>query len=95
MQIKPLGDRVVLELMPKEEILKSGIIIPDTASQEKNDRGTVVSIGPGKVLENGQRSEMSVKIGDNVIFSSYSSPVEIDDKKYLIIREDDVLAVLE
>jgi len=95
MQIKPLGDRVVLELMPKEEILKSGIIIPDTASQEKNDRGTVVATGPGKVLDNGQKSEMTVKIGDKVIFSSYSSPVEIDDKKYLIIKEDDILAVFE
>ena len=81
--------------MIKEEVLKSGIIIPDTASQEKNDRGTVVAVGPGKVLENGQRAEMTVKNGDKVIFSSYSSPVEIDDKKYLIIREDDILAVLE
>ncbi|MBU0974982.1 co-chaperone GroES [Patescibacteria group bacterium] len=94
MQIKPLGDRVVLELMPKEEVLKSGIIIPDTASQEKNDRGTVVAVGPGKILENGQLAAMNVIVGDKVIFSSYSSPVEIDDKKYLIIREDDILAVL-
>lgn len=96
MNIKPLGDRVVLEPMPKEEVLKSGIVIPDTASHEKPDQGTVIAVGPGKILENGKRSEMSVKEGDKVMFSKYSpSEIKIDGKEYLVVEESSILAILE
>lgn len=95
MNIKPLGDRVVLEAAPKEEILKSGIVIPDTASKEKSDQGTVVAVGPGRILDNGQRSEMSVKEGDKVLFSKYApSEIKIDNKEYLVVEESSILAVL-
>ena len=95
-KIKPLADRVVLEPAPREEVLKSGIVIPDTATQEKQDQGVVVSVGPGKILENGQRSEMSVKEGDTVLFSKYSSSeIKIDGKEYLVVDESSIMAILE
>jgi len=95
-KIKPLGDRVVLETAPKGEVLKSGIVIPDTVSKEKSDQGVVVATGPGRLLDNGQRAEMSVKEGDKVLFSKYSpSEIEIDDKEYLVVEESNILAVLE
>jgi len=95
-KIKPLGDRVVLETAPREEVLKSGIVIPDTATQEKQDQGIVISVGPGKILENGQKSEMSVKEGDKVLFSKYSpSEIKIDGKEYLVVDESSILAIIE
>ena len=94
MSIKPLGDRIVLEAIEKEEKTASGIVLPDTA-KEKPQEGRVVAVGSGR-WENGQKIELEVKVGDRVIFSKYAgTEVEVDDKEYLILRESDVLAIVE
>jgi chaperonin GroES len=92
--IKPLGDRIVLEAIEKEEKTASGIVLPDTA-KEKPQEGRVVAVGSGR-WENGQKIELEVKVGDRVIFSKYAgTEVKVDDKEYLILRESDVLAIVE
>lgn len=94
MSIKPLGDRIVLEAIEKEEKTASGIVLPDTA-KEKPQEGRVVAVGSGR-WENGQKIEMEVKVGDRVIFSKYAgTEVKVGDKEYLILRESDVLAIVE
>ncbi|MBP2655744.1 MAG: groS [Firmicutes bacterium] len=93
--IKPLGDRVVIQPLAREEITKSGIVLPDTA-KEKPQEGKVIAIGTGKVLDNGQRIAVDVKEGDKVIFSKYAgTEVKIDGQDYLILSERDVLAIVE
>ena len=92
--IKPLGERVVIEVAEGDVKTASGIVLPDTA-KEKPQKGTVVAVGSGKLLDNGEHAAMEVKVGDNVVFSKYSgSEVKVDDKEYLIVRESDILAVL-
>ena len=92
--IKPLGDRVVIEVSEGDVKTASGIVVPDTA-KERPQKGTVVAVGTGKLLDNGQKAAMEVKVGDAVIFSKYSgSEVKVDGKDYLIVRESDILAVL-
>ncbi len=92
--IKPLGERVVIEVEEGDMKTASGIVLPDTA-KEKPQKGKVVAVGTGKLLDNGQRAPMEVKEGDSIIFSKYSgSEVKVDDKEYLIVRESDILAVL-
>lgn len=92
--IKPIHDRVVVERLEAEEKTASGIVLPGNAA-EKPDMGLVVSVGDGKVLENGSKLGMSVKVGDKVIFGKYSGQgVKLDGKEYLIMREDDILGVL-
>ena len=92
--IKPLGERVVIEVSESDVKTASGIVLPDTA-KEKPQKGTVVAGGTGKLLDNGQKAAMEVKAGDAVIFSKYSgSEVKVDGKDYLIVRESDILAVL-
>ncbi len=94
MNIKPLGDKLVAKPIEEEEVKKGGIIIPDTA-KEKSARGTVVAIGSGKLLENGQRAAMSVKVGDKILFNDYSpKEVKIDGDIYLILSEEDVLGII-
>ncbi|NLW51151.1 MAG: co-chaperone GroES [Candidatus Brocadiaceae bacterium] len=94
-KIKPLDDRVVLEILEQAEKTRGGIFLPDTA-KEKPQQGRIVAAGPGKVLENGQRGAMTVKKGDVVIFAKYSgTEVEVDGKELLILRESDLLAVVE
>ncbi len=93
--IKPLGDRVVIKVLEKEEKTKSGIVLPDTA-KEKPQEGKIVAVGTGKVLENGQRIPLDVKEGDKVIFSKYAgTEIKIDGQDYLILSERDVLAIVE
>lgn len=95
MNIRPLGDRVVVEPISKEETTSSGIIIPDTAEKEKSEQGRVIAVGQGRILDNGQRVALEVKVGDKVLFSKYGpSEVEIEKKEYLVIKEEDILAVL-
>lgn len=90
--IKPLGDRVVVEVIEQEEKTASGIVLPDTA-KEKPQEGRVVAVGKGR-YENGQLVPMEVKEGDRVIFSKYAgTEVKIGDKEYLIMRESDILAI--
>jgi chaperonin GroES len=96
MQLKPLGDRLIIEAISEEELTRSGIILPETVDKERPERGKVISVGPGKLMENGQRLSMDVKVGDVVVFKKYSpDEVKIDDKEYLVISESDVLAVIE
>ncbi len=99
MNLKPLGNKVVLEPVSQEEKTKSGIIIPVTVSdKEKPEQGKVLAVGPGKIDDSGasaKRHSMSVKVGDKVLFSKYSpTEVKIEDKEYLIVSEDDILAVI-
>jgi chaperonin GroES len=94
-KIKPLDDRVVLEVLEQAEKTRGGIFLPDTA-KEKPQQGKIVAAGPGKVLDSGERGAMTVKKGDIVIFAKYSgTEVEVDGKELLIMRESDLLAVVE
>ena len=95
MEIQPLHDRLVVKRIEAEEIVKGGIVIPDTA-KEKPQSGVVMAIGKGKILENGTRIEMTVKEGDQILFAKYSgTEIKLDGKEYLILREDEVLAITE
>ena len=95
LSIKPLDDRIVVEQDKAEDKTVGGIVLPDTA-KEKPHRGKVLAAGPGKLLKNGGRGAMSVKVGDEVYYGKYAgSDVEVDGKKYVILKESDVLAILE
>ena len=95
MDVKPLHDRILVKRIEEKEVVKGGIIIPDTA-KEKPMEGEVVAAGPGKVLEDGKRAKMDVKKGERILFGKYSgTDIKIEDEEYIIMREDDVLAVIE
>ena len=95
MKIRPLHDRILVERQEEQETKKGGIIIPDTA-KEKPQEGKVIAAGNGKVGEDGKKIPLDVKAGDRILFGKYSgSEVKIDEKEYLIMREEDVLAILE
>lgn len=92
--LKPLGDRVVIELVETEEKTASGIVLPDTA-KEKPQEGKVIAVGSGRVLDNGERVAPEVAVGDRIIFSKYAgTEVKYEGKEYLILRESDILAVI-
>lgn len=94
MNIKPLGDRVVIQVKKEEEKTKSGIVLPDTA-KEKPQEGTVVAVGSGEVVD-GKKVELEVKEGDQIIFSKYAgTEIKLDGEEYLILRQSDILAVLQ
>jgi chaperonin GroES len=94
MNIKPLHDRVVIKRMEEEKVSAGGIVIPDSAT-EKPIRGEVVAVGTGKALDNGQTRELQVKVGDKVLFGKYSgTEVKIDGTEYLVVREDDLFAII-
>lgn len=96
MQIKPLSDRVVLEQISPEETTKSGIILPGTVEKEKPEQGKVIAVGAGRLLKDGMRAKMEVKVGDKVLFSRYSpTEVKISNKEYLVVKEEDILAIIE
>ncbi len=93
--IQPLGNRIVIEREASEETTAGGIVLPDSA-QDKPARGVVVAVGDGTLLDDGSRSELQLKPGDRIIFSSYAGETfEVDDDELLLMREDDVLAVIE
>lgn len=95
MTLKPLHDRIIVKRIEPEEVIKGGIVIPDTA-KEKPQEGVVVAVGAGRILENGTRIEMSVKVGDRILFGKYSgTEVKVGDEEYLIMREDEVFAITE
>ena len=95
MNLKPLADRVVVKVLEAEEKTASGIVLPDNA-KEKPQEGQVIAVGTGKVLENGTRLEMEVKVGDKIIFSRYAgTEVKTEGEEYLILRQDDILALVE
>lgn len=94
MNLKPLADRVVVEVLEEKEKSVGGIVLPDTA-KEKPQEGKVVAVGPGKILDNGEKRPLEVKVGDRVIFSKYAgTEVKVDDKEYLIMKESDILAIV-
>lgn len=97
--IKPLGDRVLVEPLSDEErekTTKLGIVIPDTVEKEKSERGRVIAVGPGKMTDEGKLIPLSVKKGQVIIFSKYGpDEIKVGDKEYYIIKEDNILAVLE
>lgn len=94
MNLKPLADRVVIQPQKAEEKTKGGIYLPESATKEKPLLGSVVAVGAGKLGDNGQRVACEVKVGDQVIFSKYAgTEVKIEEEKYLIMREDDILAI--
>ena len=94
MNIKPLHDRVVIKRMEEEKVSAGGIVIPDSAT-EKPIRGEVVAVGTGKPLDSGSTRELQVKVGDTVLFGKYSgTEVKIDGTEYLVVREDDLFAII-
>jgi len=94
-KIVPIGDRIVVKIEENEERTKSGIVLPDTA-KEKPQKGKVVAVGSGRLLDNGKRAELEVKEGDTVVFSKYAgTEIKLDGEKYLILSESDVLAILK
>ncbi|MGI6632936.1 MAG: co-chaperone GroES [Bacillota bacterium] len=95
MVLKPLADRVVVKPIQAEEKTKGGIVLPDTA-KDKPQEGEIIAVGTGRVLDNGTKLPLEVKVGDKVVYSKYSgSEIKIDGEEYLIIRESDILAVKE
>jgi chaperonin GroES len=92
--VKPLGDRVLVQPLEEKEVKKGGIIIPDTA-KEKPQEGTVAAVGTGKLDDSGKKIEFNVKVGDKVLFSKYGgTEIKIDGENYLIMREDDILGII-
>lgn len=95
MNVKPLHDHVIVKPISKEETAKFGIVLPETIDKEKPEQGEVLAIGPGKLLENGSRAPMSVKVGDRVMFKKYSpDEIKIDGQELLVISESDILAIV-
>lgn len=94
LSVRPMGDRVIIAALPQEEKTKGGIILPDTA-KEKPQQGEVVAVGKGKMTETGELLEMTVNVGDKVLYGKYSgSELKLDGKDYLIVREGDLLGIL-
>jgi chaperonin GroES len=95
MKVRPLGEKVLVKRLEAEEKTKGGIVLPDSA-KEKPKRGKIISVGEGKLLDDGKRSQLQVKKGDEVLFTSYAgTEVKIDSQEYLIMDESDILAVVE
>ncbi len=96
MNLKPLSNHVIVQASAPEEVTKSGIVLPGTADKERPEKGEVIAVGPGKMLDNGQLAPMSVKVGDQVVFKKYSpDEVKIDGADYLILSESDIVAIIE
>jgi chaperonin GroES len=96
MNIKPLGDHVLIEPIKEEEKTKAGIFLPDTANKEKSEEGKILAVGPGKKTDDGKIVMMSVKVGDKVLFTKYGpNEIKVDGKEYLIASESDILAIIE
>ncbi|MEN6370533.1 MAG: co-chaperone GroES [Armatimonadota bacterium] len=93
--LKPLSDRIIAKATGAEEVTKGGIVLPDTA-KEKPQEGEVIAVGPGRLLDSGKTVPMDVKVGDKIIYSKYGgTEVKVGGEEYIILRQDDVLAVLE
>ena len=94
-KLRPLGDRVVIQPTPREEMTKSGIVLPDTA-KEKPQEGTILAVGPGRILDDGKREAIDVKKGDKVLYAKYAgTEFKIDSDELLIVSQKDILAVVE
>lgn len=96
MKIKPLNDKIIIKPITEDEVTKSGIVLPDTVDKEKPEKGEVVAAGPGKLLDNGQRAPMSVKVGDKVMFKKYGpDEIKVGEEELLVISEEDIIGILE
>lgn len=95
MQLRPIGGHIIVTPVEKEQKTASGIILPQTGDKERSEQGKVVAVGPGKFLDNGTRQVMEVKVGDTVVFSYSRQEVTIEDKKYLVVAAEDIMAVIE
>ena len=94
-KLRPLGDRVVIQPTPREEMTKSGIVLPDTA-KEKPQEGSVLAVGPGRILDDGKRESIDVKVGDKVLYAKYAgTEFKVDGDELLIVSQKDILAVVE
>ena len=95
MAVQPLGDKILVKRLEAEEVTKGGIVLPDSA-KEKPKEGKVIAVGPGKVLDDGSRGALQVKKGDRVLFTSYAgTEIKIDGEEFLVMGEEDILAVVE
>ena len=96
MNIKPLGDHVLIEPLPQAEKTKGGIFLPESAEKERPEQGQIVAVGPGKKLISGKIIPLNVQVGDKVLFTKYGpNEIKVDDKEYLIAKEEDILAIIE
>ena len=94
-KLQPLGDRVVVKPTPRDEMTKSGIVLPDTA-KEKPQEGTILAVGPGRILDDGKRESIDVKKGDKVLYAKYAgTEFKVDEEELLIVSQKDILAVVE
>lgn len=95
-KLQPLGDRVVVKGLARESVTRSGILLPDTATKEKPQEGEILAVGSGKVLDNGKRSAVEVTVGQHVLFAKYAgTEIKIDGEEYLILRESDIMGIVE
>lgn len=95
MQLRPIGGHIIVAPVEKEQKTASGIILPQTGDKDRAEQGKVIAVGPGKFLENGTRQVMEVKVGDTVVFSYSRQEVTLEDKKYLVVAAEDIMAVIE
>lgn len=96
MKLKPLGNNVIVKGISEDTMTKSGIVLPDTADKERPEQGEVVAVGPGKLLDNGERAPMSVAVGEKVLFKKYSpDEIKVDGSEYLVLSETDIIATIE
>ena len=96
MNLKPLGDHLIVRTTEVDTITKSGIVLPETADKERPQQGEVIAVGPGRILDNGNRLPMSVKVGQKILFKKYSpDEIKIEDKEYLVLSESEVIAIIE
>jgi len=94
--LQPLSDHLVVKALTRDEVTASGIVLPETISKERPEQGEVIAVGPGKILDNGSRQALEVKVGDIVVFKKYGpDEVKIDDAEFLILSESDVLAIVK
>jgi chaperonin GroES len=93
--LRPLADRVVVKPLSRETVTKSGIVLPDTA-KEKPQEGEILAVGPGKILDNGKRPALEVSVGQRILFAKYAgTEVKVGDEEYLILRESDIMGIVE
>lgn len=96
MNIKPLSDYILIEPIKEEEKTKSGILLPETADKERPEQGKVIAVGPGKLNDSGDLVPMNVKVGQKVLFTKYGpNEIKVEDKEYLIAKQEDILAIIE
>jgi chaperonin GroES len=96
MPLKPLGDHIIIKPLTNEEITKAGIVLPDTVDKDRPERGEIIAVGPGRVLDNGSRSTMDVSVGQKVVFKKYSpEEIKINGETFLVINSSEVIAIIE